>query len=80
MEEAVNLGSSDIYPVDDLCYNLEKVRKFCNKHGVQVRMIVNEIPSQRQDKFFDAKAPYFIPEIVDELEKYVDVIEFNTDS
>lgn len=80
LEEQLELGVTDVYILDDLCYNLEKVRKMCNKFNVQVRTILNKIPSQRQDKGTNYKTPYFTPEIMDDLSEYIDVGEFETNS
>ena len=80
LEEQLMLGVSDIYICDDLCYNLEKVRKACDKYNVQVRLVLNEIPSRRFDKGENSRAPIFIPECSEKLSEYVDIGEFNTSS
>lgn len=77
LDYLVSLGVTDVYIVDDLCYQLDKVKKFCQQHNVNSRLILNEIPSQRPDANSDPCAPYFIPEVIDELIKYIDVFEFN---
>lgn len=76
LELFVTLGATDVYIVDDLCYQLNKVRDFCDEHNVQVRMILDEIPSRRPDAENDPRAPYFIPEMIEELAQYIDVFEF----
>lgn len=76
LEYLVNLGTTDVYIVDDLCYQLKKVREFCDHHNVRVRLILDDIPSKRPDAWNDPRAPYFIPEIMEELDKYIDVFEF----
>lgn len=80
LEEQIILGVTDIYVKDDLCYNLEKVKKMCDKNGVRTRLILNKIPSSRFDKGYSPKAPIFIPECVDELSKYIDVGEIDINS
>lgn len=80
LEEQIILGVTDIYICDDLCYNLEKVKKVCSNNGVQVRLILNEIPSTRFDKGINPKAPIFIPECLSELSNYVDIGEINANS
>ena len=80
LEEQLMFGVSDVYICDDLCYNLEKVRKACDKYNVQVRLILNEIPSKRLDKGKNPRAPIFIPEYKKKLSNYIDVGEFNASS
>ena len=80
LEEQCKLGTTDIYIVDDLCYRLKDVRKFADEHNVQVRLILNSIPSKVFDKGRDIKSPWFLPETVDELEKYIDIVDIDSDS
>ena len=80
LEEYVQLGCTDVYIADDLCYNLEKVRKFCDINNLQIRLVLNRIASFRNDKGVDPRAPWFAPEAVDELSKYIDIGEFDCDS
>lgn len=79
-EYVCSLGVTDVFIEDDLCYNLKKVRKAADKYGVQVRLIINQIPSSLPTKTTDVRAPWFIPETVDELDKYIDIIEFEENS
>ena len=76
LEYVASLGVTDIYIADDLCYNLEMVRRACNKYNIRTRLIINRIPSSRPDKGIDPRSPWFIPETIDELAKYIDTIEF----
>lgn len=76
LEYICSLGVSDVYIQDDLCYNLESVKKTTKHFDVQVRMILNQIPSQLPNKGEDVFSPWFIPETVDELAKYIDIAEF----
>ena len=80
LEEQIILGVTDIYVCDDLCYDLENVKKICERSNVQTRLVLNEIPSKRFDKGINPKAPIFTPECFDELSKYIDVGEFNVNS
>ena len=80
LEENVDLGSTDVYIRDDLCYNLENVKKFARQHGVQVRMILDRIPSTKVNAGKDIKSPWFVPETFNELSKYIDIVEFDSDS
>lgn len=80
LEEQLDLGVTDVYVLDDLAYNLEKMRKMCDRYGAQIRTILNKLPSSRQDKGRNYKTPYFIPEMMDELDQYIDIAEFDTNS
>lgn len=80
LEQMCELGVSDVYIADDLCYSLDKTRTLCNKYGVQIRMILNRIPSLMYAKGSNIRSPWFIPETVDQLAEYVDVAEFDTTS
>jgi len=77
LEYVASFGVSDVYIMDDLCYNLKKTKAFCEAHNIQIRLIANRIPSIRPDKGTDVRSPWFIPETADELSKYIDVIEFD---
>lgn len=57
LEHIVDLGATDIYIADDLCYSLEKVKRFCAQHGVRSRLVLNRIPSKRDDCNTDVRAP-----------------------
>lgn len=80
LEEQILFGVSDVYIADDLCYNLEKTKTMCDKHDVRIRLVLNRLPSHRYDKGINPKTPYFIPETIDELSKYIDVGEFDSSS
>ena len=49
-----------------------------DKAGVHIRLILNRIPTLLLGKSEDVRSPIFIPETVDELDKYIDVFEFDT--
>lgn len=74
----IKLGVTDVYIMDDLCYDLKRVKKAASAAGVSVRLILNQIPSIIPDKGTDVRAPWFIPETIDELSKYIDVAEFDS--
>lgn len=80
LEEQLQFGVTDTYIYDDLCYNLIKVKELCKKYNVQIRMILNKLPSRRLDKGINAKAPYFTPESIKDLEQYIDIVEFDSSS
>ena len=77
LDELLNLGVSDVYIADDLCYNLENVSKRCKKDGVQIRLILNRIPATTPYAFSDVRAPIFTPRNFPELDQYIDVAEFD---
>lgn len=71
----LELNISDIYIAEDLCFDLEEVRKACNKKGVQIRAFPNVAQCS-----FRAGAPlkkFFVrPEDSEFYTKYIDVFEF----
>ena len=71
----ISLGVSDIYVVEDLCFELPAVAKECHKYNIRVRVIPNVAQSS-----INASAPlkkFFIrPEDIDIYEPYIDTIEF----
>ena len=77
LEQLVNLGVCAVYIADDLCYDLKQVRRACDHFGVELRWILNAIPSFLSTKGTDVRSPIMLPECVDELSKYVDTYEFS---
>ena len=77
LDEMFANGVSDIYIADDLCYNLAKVSKRCKEKGVQIRLILNRIPITSLLAYDDVRAPIFSPRHYEELNKYIDVAEFD---
>lgn len=59
-----------------MCYNLKRVRQACDHYGLELRWILDVIPSFLPDKGSNVRSPLMLPECVDELSKYVDVYEF----
>ena len=57
LEFIANLGVTDVYIADDLCYNLKNVRKFCDLHNIRTRLIINQIPSTLPNKGTDIRSP-----------------------
>lgn len=78
LDYVIQLGVTDVYIMDDLCYNLEKVRAAADKANVRIRLILNRIPSMLLNKGENVRSPIFIPETVDELSKYIDTVEFDS--
>lgn len=79
LEDFAALGVTDVYIADDLCYDLINVKKACEKLGISIRWILDVIPSNSLNKNKDPRAPWVIPEIIDELSQYVDTFEFSED-
>lgn len=77
LDYAIKLGASDVYIMDDLCYDLKRVRKAADAAGIHIRLVLNHIPSMLPNRGSDVRAPIFIPETVDELSKYIDTVEFD---
>lgn len=73
----IDLGVSDVYIMDDLCYNLKEVKERCLQENIQVRLILNRIPSTSLDKELNPKAPLFFPQLFVALDKWIDVAEFD---
>lgn len=73
LEYLLDLGVSDIYIADDLCYNLIDVKEYCG--GTHIRLILNRIPSLLDKHCF--KSPIFRPQDIDLLKKYIDTFEFD---
>ena len=68
-------GVSDVYIVENLCFELDKVAEVAKKYNAQVRVF----PNVAQSKFTDTSAlkKFFIrPEDLDAYNEYINVIEF----
>jgi hypothetical protein len=76
LEDFIALGVTDIYITDDLVYNLKVMRKWADEHHINLRLIVNRIPSTALSAGNDYKSPIFRPEDMDILENYFDCFEF----
>lgn len=76
LESFINLGVSDVYIADDLCYNLKNVHDICQENNVQMRLILNQVPSMTLDRGINPKAPIFMPKDMDTINPYFDVFEF----
>lgn len=78
LDYAIKLGATDVYIMDDLCYDLKRAHAAAKKANVNIRLVLNHIPSMLINKGEDVRAPIFIPETVDELSKYIDTVEFDS--
>lgn len=70
---------SDVYIVDDLCYDLPRVSEFCHDRYVNIRAIVNRGMSSTPQAPDSRIIPFVRPNDYDFLEKrkYIDVYEFD---
>lgn len=69
------LGVTDIYPADDLMYDLENMKEMADSRGIGTRIILNKLPYTLPDR--NPKVPWFSPDCVDLLEPYFDTAEFD---
>lgn len=77
LESFINLGVSDVYISDDLCYDMEEVSKICAAKNVSIRLILNHIPATSLDKSTNPKSPIYGPQDMDVILKYYDMFEFD---
>lgn len=70
------LGVCSVYVVDDLCYNLPSVRRFCKTHGVDVRIVLNKVPITVTSAD-DPTIMVWIPQDYHMMNQYFDVAEFD---
>jgi hypothetical protein len=73
----ISLGVSDVYPSDDLVYNLKDLKKVLDDNNIHSRIILNSIPLTTPDKGDNVKSLVFLPRDSKKLQEYVDVFEFN---
>lgn len=71
----LNLGVSDVYLAEDICFKLDAAKALCSSYGVQVRIFPNV--AQSSIKSSPALKKFFIrPEDLSVYEPYVDIVEF----
>lgn len=71
----LNLGATDVYIVEDLGFDIGKVKVIASQYNAQIRVYPNIAQSKWSNS--DAIKKFFIrPEDIDNYEDYVDVIEF----
>lgn len=79
IRELSNSGISEILIKDYLCFDLKKLRTYCNNRNIKIRCIANYI----EEDNFNVIPPYekfFIrPEDISFYEDYIDTIEFYKD-
>lgn len=71
----INYKISDIYIVEELGFELEKIKKICENKNIKIRVFPNV--AQSKWKNTNALLKFFIrPEDLDFYSKYIDIIEF----
>lgn len=76
LEGFVNIGVSDLYISDDLCYNMKDVRGYCQEKNIGLRLVLNKIPATSVDAGFNLASPIYRPQDLDLLSQYYDMFEF----
>lgn len=71
----VNIGVSDIYIMEDLCFNLKDVQKITSQHNIKIRTYPN-LCQLKYEKTYDLVSFFIRPEDVNLYEGYIDVLEF----
>ena len=75
MQQLIDLKVTDIYIVEQLGFELEKISKYLHNNNIQVRAFPNVAQSQWKD--LSALKKFFIrPEDLELYAQYIDVIEF----
>ena len=69
------MGVTDIYIVEDLAFELDKVHKIATEYGVQIRIYPNIAQSRWSDSS-QIKKFFIRPEDIDAYEEYINVVEF----
>lgn len=73
----MSMGVSDVYISDDLFYNLKEVKAFLTEKNIQIRIILNRIPSTSPGKGYDLCGTYISPRDMPFLKDLIDVAEFD---
>ena len=72
----IQLGVSDVYIINELGFNLEKISKLFHKNNVQVRVYPNVAQSGSKLNMNTFQQFYIRPDAVQLYEEFVDVFEF----
>lgn len=68
-----DLGASDVYVVENLCFELDKVHEFAINRNLKVRVF----PNVAQSKYkYDVRSFFIRPEDRELYDEYVDIYEF----
>lgn len=77
LESFINLGVTDVYPADDLLYNIQETKNYCQGKNIGMRLVLNKIPSTTIDRGNTYKSQIYSPQNIDVLDKYFDAYEFD---
>lgn len=77
LDALISLGASEVYIVNDLCYNIESVANLCHDKDIKLRCVLNEIPSTVIGAGYDPKTIIYCPQDIDYLAGYFDTFEFS---
>lgn len=77
LDDMMQMGVSDVYIADDLCYDLDNVSTYCRNNGIKLRAVLNRIPSTSMFKGDDPRNMFFCPIDLDGLSRYYDMFEFD---
>lgn len=73
LHKYINLGVSDLYIVEDLCFELDKVKNLVN--NIKIRTFPN-VSQKKVIETSPIKTFFIRPEDVNTYSKYVDILEF----
>ncbi len=77
LNDMFTMGASSVYIADDLVYMLDDVSSACYDNGIQLRCVLNTIPSTSAFKSIDPTSVIFRPNDIDMLAQHFDVFEFD---
>lgn len=72
----ITLGVSDVYILNELCFNLDEISKYCHENKVQIRVYPNVAQSASNFAVDEFKKFFIRPDDISFYEEYIDVIEF----
>lgn len=77
LECFIDMGVSDIYPTDDLLYNIQETKDYCKSKNVNMRLVLNRIPSTIFNRGNTYKSQLYCPQDMDFLDQYFNMFEFD---
>ena len=77
LEFSLSHSTKGIYIMDDLTYNLPNVYEQCSKKGIELRIVLNEVPCTSGLSLICPSVQVYRPQDYDFLSQYYSVGEFN---
>ena len=77
LQSLINLGVTDVYPVDDLLYNIKETKAICDEANIGMRLVCNRIPATTLDRGLDYKSQLLAPQNRPLLDDYFTCYEFD---